>query len=41
MEIMVSMIAFLALVLSWFVLPSQPRTAEAKTAPTEALVPAA
>jgi hypothetical protein len=41
MEIMVAMIAFLALVVSWFMLPSQPRTAEAKTPASEALPSAA
>ena len=42
MEIMLSMIAFFALVASWFVLPSAPPTrAVATKAPAEVLAPAA
>lgn len=41
MEITVSMIAFFALVVSWFALPSQPRAAERKAPAAEALPTAA
>ena len=41
MEITLSMIAFFALVASWFVLPSTARTATATAATSEALAPAA
>ena len=42
MDILFSMIAFFALVVSWFVLPAAPRTVQAPSlAPSEALAPAA
>jgi hypothetical protein len=42
MDIVFSMIAFFALVATWFALPATPRTAKAPSlAPTEALAPAA
>ncbi|HEX3465473.1 MAG TPA: hypothetical protein VHS78_15600 [Candidatus Elarobacter sp.] len=43
MDIVIAMIAFFALVASWFVLPSSPRVAGArtKTATSEALAQAA
>jgi hypothetical protein len=42
LETVASMIAFVALVASWFVLPSAPRqTAAAAHVPSETLVPAA
>ena len=42
MDILLSMIAFFALVASWFVLPSAaPASVTAKATPAEILVPAA
>ena len=43
MDIVIAMIAFFALVASWFVLPSSPRAAgaETKTVTSEALAQAA
>ena len=41
MDILFSMIAFFALVASWFVLPSAPKTLTTSAAPAEVLAPAA
>jgi len=42
MDVIFSMIAFFALVTTWFVLPASPRTAKASPhVPAEALAPAA
>jgi hypothetical protein len=40
-DVIIAMIAFLALVVSWFVLPSSPPATAIALAPSETLVPAA